>query len=116
MSGFTEVEVVVIAILAIVLFWIMVGVDAAGFPFILIAENVLNFHSSDDSYYEEWNEQVADEGGWVVVLEMPKQSQYDFKRSRLTNYIGLLDLPQWRTMKPEVLFNQVDNWMLLQLR
>ncbi len=22
--------------------------------FILIAENVLNFHSSDDSYYEEW--------------------------------------------------------------
>lgn len=86
------------------------------YKFILIAENVLNFHSSDDSYYEEWNEQVADEGGWVVVLEMPKQSQYDFKRSRLTNYIGLLDLPQWRTMKPEVLFNQVDNWMLLQLR
>ena len=86
------------------------------YKFILVAENVLNFHSSDDSYYEEWNEQVADEGGWVVVLEMPKQSQYDFKRSRLTNYIGLLDLPQWRTMKPEVLFNQVDNWMLLQLR
>ena len=86
------------------------------YKFILIAENVLNFHSSDDSYYEEWNEQVADEGGWVVVLEMPKQSQYDFKRSRLTNYVGLLDLPQWRTMKPEVLFNQVDNWMLLQLR
>jgi len=86
------------------------------YKFILVAENVLNFHSSDDSYYEEWNEQVADEGGWIVVLEMPKQSQYDFKRSRLTNYVGLLDLPQWRTMKPEVLFNQVDNWMLLQLR
>ena len=25
--------------------------------FILIAENVLNFHSSDDLYYEEWREQ-----------------------------------------------------------
>ncbi len=84
--------------------------------FILIAENVLNFHSSDDSYYEEWNEQVADEGGWVVVLELPEQSKYDFKRSRLTNYVGLLDLPQWRTMKPELLFQQIDNWMLRQLR
>ena len=40
MSGFTEVEVVVIDILAIVLLWIMVGVDATGFPFILMAENV----------------------------------------------------------------------------
>jgi len=85
------------------------------FKFILIAENVLNFHSSDDSYYEEWNEQVAEQGGWIVILEMPKQSQYDFKQSRLTNYIGLLDFPQWRTMKPELLFNQVDNWILRQL-
>ncbi len=89
--------------------------DQGIFKFILIAENVLNFHSSDDSYYEEWNEQVAEQGGWIVLLEMPKQSQYDFKQSRLTNYIGLLDFPQWRTMKPELLFNQVDNWMLRQL-
>src|SRR5678810_794059 len=43
--------------------------------FILIAENVLNFHSSDDSYYEEWFDQVTDEGGWVVCLNMPIQTQ-----------------------------------------
>jgi hypothetical protein len=65
----------------------------------------LNFHSSDDSYYEEWYEQVKDDGGWVVVLNMPAQSQYDFKRSRLTNYVALIDLPQWRTMKPKWYFN-----------
>jgi hypothetical protein len=84
--------------------------------FILIAENVLNFHSSDDSYYEEWREQVEDEGGWVAILDMPQQSQYDFKRSRLTNYITLIDMPQWRTMKPELVFHQVDNIILRQLR
>ena len=84
--------------------------------FILIAENVLNFHSSDDSYYEEWHEQLEDDGGWVVILDMPQQSQHDFKRSRLTNYVGLLDFPQWRTLKPEVVFQQVDNWMLRQLK
>jgi hypothetical protein len=26
-----------------------------------------------------------------------------------------LELPQWRTMKPELLFQQVDNFMLRQL-
>jgi hypothetical protein len=83
--------------------------------FILIAENVLNFHSSDDSYYEEWNEQVADDGGWVVVVNMPQQSQYDFKRTRLTNYVPLIDLPQWRTMKPELVFQYIDNWMIKYL-
>lgn len=84
--------------------------------FILIAENVLNFHSSDDSYYEEWREQVEDEGGWVAILDLPIQSQHDFKRSRLTNYITLIDMPQWRTMKPELVFQQVDNIILRQLR
>jgi hypothetical protein len=80
--------------------------------FILIAESVLNFHSSDDSYYEEWREQVEDDGGWVVILNMPQQSQYDFKRSRLTNYISLMDFEQWRTLKPEIVFQQVDNWVI----
>ena len=83
--------------------------------FILIAENVLNFHSSDDSYYEEWREQVTDEGGWLAILDMPQQSQYDFRKARLTNYVALLDFPQWRTLKPELVFQQVDSWMMHQL-
>jgi hypothetical protein len=83
--------------------------------FIIVAENVLNFHSSTDDYYEEWREQLADDNGWVVIIDMPQQTQYDFKKAKLTNYIGLLDFEQWRTLKPEVVFQQVDNWMLKQL-
>ena len=83
--------------------------------FILMAGNVLNFHSSDDSYYEEWKEQLEDNGGWVVIIDMPEQSQYDFKRSRLTNYVTLLDFPQWRTLKPEFVFQQIDSLMSHQL-
>jgi hypothetical protein len=87
--------------------------SAAGITkFILIAENVLNFHSSDDSYYENWREEVAEEGGWVVILNMPQQSQYDFKRARLTNYVQLMDFEQWRTLKPELVFQQVDNTVM----
>jgi len=89
--------------------------NAGIYKYILIAENVLNFHSSDDSYYEEWCEQLEDDGGWVVIVNMPVQSQYDFKKARLTNYIHLLDFPQWRTLKPELVFQQVDNWIIRQL-
>lgn len=82
------------------------------YKFILIAENVLNFHSSDDSYYEEWREQVQDNGGWLAIIDMPAQTQYDFKKARLTNYMTLVDFPQWRTLRPEIVFQQIDNWML----
>lgn len=76
--------------------------------FIIVAENVLNFHSSDDSYYEEWREQLEDERGWVAIVNMPEQSKYDFKKARLTNYVELIDLDQWRTLKPEIIFQAVN--------
>lgn len=83
--------------------------------FILIGENVLNFHSSDDSYYEEWREQLEDDNGWVVILNMPEQSKYDFKKARLTNYIHLMEMEQWRTLKPELIFNAIDNELMKRL-
>ncbi|MEZ4738641.1 MAG: hypothetical protein R2818_04620 [Flavobacteriales bacterium] len=32
--------------------------------FILIGENVLNFHTSDDEYYSEWFEELNEQDGW----------------------------------------------------
>jgi hypothetical protein len=78
------------------------------YKFMLIAENVLNFHSSDDSYYEEWHEQIEDEHGWIVLLNTPEQSKHDFKKARITNYVEMLELLQWRTLKPEVIFELLD--------
>ena len=83
--------------------------------FILIAENVLNFHSSDDTYYQDWHEQLEDKGGWVVILDMPKQSQYDFVQARLHYYLELMDFPQWRTLKPELVFEQIDDKMIKRI-
>lgn len=83
--------------------------------FILISENVLNFHSSDDSYYEEWFEDVTDANGWIVSLNMPEATQHDFKNANLHNYVSLVTLPTWRTMRPEILFNQLDNFLLRRL-
>lgn len=83
--------------------------------YMLIAENVLNFHSSDADYYEEWREQIEEDGGWIVILNMPEQSQYDFKKARLTNYLTLMDFEGWRTLKPEAVFGQVDNEVIRRL-
>ena len=83
--------------------------------FIIISENVLNFHSSDDSYYEDWKEQLEDDNGWVAILNMPQQSQYDFKKYRITNYINFYEMYEWRTYKPELIFQQIDNYILRQL-
>ena len=78
------------------------------YKFILIAGNVLNYHSSDKEYYEEWFEEVSDENGWVVILNMPEQTQYDFKHAKLNRYLELMELENWRTYKPFHLFKKID--------
>ncbi len=77
--------------------------------FILITENVLNFHSGDRDYYQEWAEELEDNNGWMVSLNMPDSSQYDFKRRKLDHYLPLMELPEWRTFKPYHLFKIIDN-------
>ena len=76
--------------------------------FILVTENVLNFHNGDKDYYEEWFEEVTDEDGWIVCLNMPEQTQYDFRRAKLSYYIELIELPDWRIYKPFHLFKKIN--------
>ena len=76
--------------------------------FILIAENVLNFHSSDKDYYEELYEELSDANGWIVCLNMPEQTQYDFRGAKLHQLIELMDLENWRVYKPFHLFKKID--------
>ena len=78
--------------------------------FILIAENVLNFHSGDKDYYEEWYEETSDEHGWIVILNMPEATQHDFKKAKLNRWLELIELPEWRTYKPFHLFRKIDSF------
>jgi len=76
--------------------------------FILITENILNFHSSDRDYYQEWYEEVSEENGWIVALNMPPATQQDFKKKKLNYYIELMEIPEWRTYNPYHLFKKID--------
>ncbi|MEQ8238894.1 MAG: hypothetical protein RIA69_06760 [Cyclobacteriaceae bacterium] len=81
------------------------GID----KFVLIGENILNFHGSDDSYYEEWFEDVED--GWIVALNFQDFVEEEMSNFGLDNYInfgGALQIVKWRTLSPQVLYAAVS--------
>ncbi len=82
------------------------------YKFILVTENVLNFHSSDIDYYEEWYEDIKEQGGWIVCLNTPKQTEHEMKRNKLNHFIHFMDNENWRTYQPSHLFQLIDNKML----
>ncbi len=81
------------------------------YKFILIAENVLNFHNSDDSYYEEWFEEVNSEDGWIALLNARDHVLEDFESANIDSYFvlgGRLNEFRWRTLSPDQLYEQVE--------
>jgi hypothetical protein len=85
------------------------------YKYILIAENVLNFHSSDKEYYQEWYEELSEVNGWAIALNMPEATQQDFKKKKLNYYIELMELPDWRVYKPYHLFKKIDDELMKRL-
>ena len=83
--------------------------------YILIAENVLNFHSGDRDYYQEWFDEVTEDEGWIVCLNMPEQTQYDFKKKKLNYYVELMEIENWRVYKPFHLFKKIDEMITKRL-
>jgi len=78
--------------------------------FVLIGENVLNFHYSDDCYYEEWFEDVVDQDGWIALLNFNEFVLREFSEIDLDSYFvlgGKLNELNWRTKKPKVLFKRI---------
>jgi hypothetical protein len=80
--------------------------------FVLIAENVLNYHSSDREYYDEWNEDISDAGGWIAVVNAPEQTRKEMEVAKLQRNMRFVDSPRWRTFQPGDFFQSVDNEML----
>jgi hypothetical protein len=80
--------------------------------FILIGENVLNFHSSDDCYYEEWFDEVDDENGWIALINFRDHVLEDFKAANIDYYFvwgGQLEELAWRAMLPDVFCLKIAN-------
>jgi len=84
---------------------------AAGInKFILMGENILNFHGSDDSYYEEWFEETEEQDGWIAAINFREFITDEWRKYNIDSYInfgGTLQLTEWRTLGPRTFFDMV---------
>jgi hypothetical protein len=81
--------------------------------FILIGENVLNFHHSDDCYYEEWFDEVED--GWIAMVNFHEHVITEFERANIDHYFlmgGELEEIEWRTYLPQQFFDKVSSLVM----
>ncbi|MBK7475680.1 MAG: hypothetical protein IPN74_17695 [Haliscomenobacter sp.] len=81
-------------------------VEAGIYRFVLICENVLNFHGSDDCYYEEWYEDIQDEDGWICYINTLNHVEEEMKETRLQYYAHFgkeFSQVNWRVHRPKVL-------------
>jgi len=87
--------------------------------FVLIGENILIFHGSDDSYYEDWYDEIKDDEGWIVAINFRPHVIDEMRRHRLHHYIHIgehYNEVLWRKVKPfyfhkmaeELLFKQLE--------
>ncbi len=74
---------------------------------ILIAENVLNYHSDISDYYEELAEELGEMGGWIVCLNMPEFTRREFQQAGLERYLPHRVLWDWRNYRPIHLFRKL---------
>jgi hypothetical protein len=84
--------------------------------FILIGENVLNFHASDNDYYQEWFEDAGD--GWVALVNFRTHVLDEMTSASIDYYVALggsLNYIPWRKLSPLKLFNLVQGLMIKRL-
>ena len=80
--------------------------------YILLCDNVLNFHGDDNSYYEEWWDDIKDEGGLICFVNTMLHATQEMERSQIqyyANFGGNLEDVLWRRyLPPQVLTKVVD--------
>ena len=80
------------------------GID----KFIFIGENVLNFHESDDCYYEELFDELED--GWMAMINFRDHVVREFCNANIDQYFvcgGELEDVAWRTEHPSQLYHKI---------
>ncbi len=86
--------------------------------FILIAENLLNFHGNDEDYYEEWFDEVQDEDGWITLINLRPHVQEELHNYDLDYYFlmgGQLEEIDWRTATPQQFLSRINGYVKSRL-
>ncbi|MCD4698266.1 MAG: hypothetical protein K8S16_18730 [Bacteroidales bacterium] len=84
--------------------------------FILIGENVLNFHSSEADYYQEWFEDVGD--GWIALVNFREHVLNEIEQANIDYYLamgGCLNNMVWRSHIPNRVYENVKIFVTKRL-
>jgi len=78
--------------------------------YILICDNLMNFHGDDDCYYEEWMGDIGDQAGWICMLDTREHIEEEIRDTSIDHYVNLgpsLNGINWRGLTPKGLFQTV---------
>lgn len=79
--------------------------------FIIFCDNVLNFHSSDDCYYEEWHEEISQYNGWISfinIFDHVKEEMEGVGLQYYANFGPYLNNLTWQGKKPNHIFKEIN--------
>ena len=82
--------------------------------FVLFCDNVLNFHGSDNCYYEEWLEDIVEDGGWVCLVNTMEHVENEMVATQLQHYVNFGEMYNnidWRSKKPESIHLLIEQLM-----
>lgn len=82
--------------------------------FILIAENLFNFHGNEDDYYSEWFDEIEEEDGWIALVNAREHVQDELKNFDLDYYFlmgGDLEEVDWRTTTPAQFYSRISHYV-----
>lgn len=78
--------------------------------FVIICENVLNFHGDEDYYYEEWWDDIIEDDGWIVLLNLLFHVEKEMYNTRLDSYMHFgeeFNDFNWRQLLPQILHYKI---------
>lgn len=84
--------------------------------FILIGENILNFHYSDEEYYAEWFDEIDE--GWIIGLNFRDHVIREMQQAQIDYYInmgGRFQQINWRIYTPSGLFDLLEDLVTKRL-
>lgn len=87
--------------------------------FICFCDNVLNFHGSDDSYYEEWYDDTKDMNGWICFVNTLDHVKIEMESNHIDHYVKLgydYNEINWRAHQPKSLLNFLEKKMELEIK
>lgn len=82
------------------------------YRFVLLGENVMNFHGDEDDYYEEWFDEVMEHDGYIALLNFRQHVLDDLAACDIDSYLllgGKLNDIAWRTQDPDKLLDRIDD-------